>query len=68
MLSPANWEFTGALILGRAPREPLAAAPYERLLSVAADSPGSRMPLGQGPAGVALPIHRLRDVTEAPGA
>jgi hypothetical protein len=37
-------------------REPLAAAPNECLLSVAADAPGSRMPLGQGPAGVALPM------------
>jgi hypothetical protein len=33
--------------------------PYECLLSVAADAPGSRMPLGQGPAGVALPIDGL---------
>ena len=40
-------------------REPLAAAPYECLLSVAADAPGSRIPLGQGPAGVALPIGGL---------
>jgi hypothetical protein len=37
-------------------REALAAAPYECLLSVAADAPGSRMPSGQGPAGMVLPM------------
>lgn len=40
---------------------PLATAPNECLLSVAADAQGSRMPLGQGLAGVALPILGLQD-------
>src|SRR5215469_12407357 len=45
-----------------------AAATYECLLSAAAEAPGSPMPLGQGPAGVAFPIGGLRDVTGASGA
>jgi hypothetical protein len=43
-------------------RESLPAAPYKCLLSVAAGAPGSRMPLGQGLAGVALPILELQAV------
>ena len=43
-------------------REPLPAASYECSLSVATDAPGSRMPSGQGPAGVVLPILELQDV------
>src|SRR5258706_4002308 len=43
-------------------REPLTAAPYECLLSVAADAPGSRMPSGQGLAGMVLPMLELQAI------